>query len=304
MSTNTKFQGVIPPVTTPFSSEEEILYEVLEENLGKYLETSAAGFLLLGSNGEAPHLDPAEKMEIVRRSGAIIPADRYFLVGVASPTLVEASDFLKKIEGLRIDAVLVSVPSYYKDRMNEEALHRYFTEVSSRSAFPVLLYNIPQFTGIEIPPELVGRLAAHHNIVGMKDSSGHVGYLERVLELTQEENFQVILGSAGILGPALVFGIEAAILAVACVLPELPTRLMKDYQAGVDIRKQQFQLAQIARCVTDDHGIPGLKYVMDLLGFEGGQCRLPLLPLDEGQKVDIEKVFEPFLRPDQSELST
>ncbi len=184
MSTNTKFQGVIPPVTTPFSSEEEILYEVLEENLGKYLETSAAGFLLLGSNGEAPHLDPAEKMEIVRRSGAIIPADRYFLVGVASPTLVEASDFFKKSEGLRIDAVLVSVPSYYKDRMNEEALHRYFTEVSSRSAFPVMLYNIPQFTDIEIPPELVGRLAAHHNIVGMKDSSGHVGYLERVLELT------------------------------------------------------------------------------------------------------------------------
>jgi 4-hydroxy-2-oxoglutarate aldolase len=70
---------------------------------------------------------------------------------------------------------------------------------------------------------------------------------------------------------------------------------MKDFKAGVDIGSQQFQLARVARCVTDDHGIPGLKYAMDLLGFEGGQSRLPLLPLDQGQKVDIERAFEPFL---------
>ena len=295
MPATTTFQGIIPPVTTPFGPDGEILHGVLEENLEKYLKTSAAGFLLLGSNGEAPHLSASEKLEIVGRAAAILPPDRYFLVGVASPTLVAASDFLEKIEGLRIDAALISVPSYYKDRMNEKALERYFTEVADRSSFPVLLYNIPQFTGIEIGSELVGRLAHHENIVGMKDSSGDVLYLERVLEQTEQENFQVILGSAGILGHALVLGIEAAILAVACVLPELPMRLMRDYQAGMDTERQQIQLAQLSRCVTDDHGIPGLKYAMDLLGFQGGQSRLPLLPLDEGQKVDIERVFEPLL---------
>ncbi len=302
-SSTVRFQGVIPPITTPFSPQGEILHGVLEGNLARYLKTSATGFLVLGSNGEAPHLSPTEKLEIVRRSGAIISPDRYFLVGVASSSLVEASEFLEKIEGLRIDAVLISVPSYYKDRMNEEALHRYFTEIADRSAFPVLLYNIPQFTGLAIGPEVVGKLASHHNVVGMKDSSGNIGYLQRVLEQTQKEDFQVILGSAGILGPGLVLGIEAAILAVACVLPELPLQLMKDYKAGVDIGIQQLQLARVARCVTDDHGIPGLKYAMDLLGFEGGQSRLPLLPLDQGQKVDIERAFEPFL-VEMSGLST
>ena len=294
-SSTVRFQGVIPPITTPFSPQGEILHGVLEGNLARYLKTSATGFLVLGSNGEAPHLSPSEKLEIVRRSGAIISPDRYFLVGVAASSLVEASEFLEKIEELRIDAVLISVPSYYKDRMNEEALHRYFTEIADRSAFPVLLYNIPQFTGMAIGPEVVGKLASHHNVVGMKDSSGNIGYLERVLEQTREEDFQVILGSAGIFGPGLVLGIEAAILAIACVLPELPLQLMKDFKAGVDIGSQQFQLARVARCVTDDHGIPGLKYAMDLLGFEGGQSRLPLLPLDQGQKVDIERAFEPFL---------
>jgi len=294
-SSTVRFQGVIPPITTPFSPQGEILHGVLEGNLARYLKTSATGFLVLGSNGEAPHLSPSEKLEIVRRSGAIISPDRYFLVGVAASSLVEASEFLEKIEELRIDAVLISVPSYYKDRMNEEALHRYFTEIADRSAFPVLLYNIPQFTGMAIGPEVVGKLASHHNVVGMKNSSGNIGYLERVLEQTREEDFQVILGSAGIFGPGLVLGIEAAILAIACVLPELPLQLMKDFKAGVDIGSQQFQLARVARCVTDDHGIPGLKYAMDLLGFEGGQSRLPLLPLDQGQKVDIERAFEPFL---------
>jgi dihydrodipicolinate synthase/N-acetylneuraminate lyase len=129
----------------------------------------------------------------------------------------------------------------------------------------------------------------------MKDSSGDVLYLERVLEQTDKEDFQVILGSAGILGHALALGIEAAILAVACVLPELPIRLMQDYKAGMDTERQQSQLAQLAKCVTSDHGIPGLKYAMDLLGFQGGQSRLPLMPLDEGQKADIERVFEPLL---------
>ena len=295
MPATTTFKGIIPPVTTPFGPNGEILHGVLEENLEKYLKTSAAGFLLLGSNGEAPHLSASEKLEIVGRAAAILPPDRYFLVGVASPTLVAASDFLEKIEGFRIDAALISVPSYYKDRMNEKALGRYFTEVADRSSFPLLLYNIPQFTGIEIGSELVGRLAHHENIVGMKDSSGDVLYLERVLEQTEQEDFQVILGSAGILGHALVLGIEAAILAVACVWPELPIRLMRDYQAGMDTERQQIQLAQLSSCVTDGHGIPGLKYAMDLLGFQGGQSRLPLLPLDEGQRVDIERVFEPLL---------
>jgi len=100
---------------------------------------------------------------------------------------------------------------------------------------------------------------------------------------------------AWLLAPRWWGNIEAAILAIACVLPELPLQLMKDFKAGVDIGSQQFQLARVARCVTDDHGIPGLKYAMDLLGFEGGQSRLPLLPLDQGQKVDIERAFEPFL---------
>ncbi len=295
MSAATTFQGTIPPVTTPFGPNGEILDGVLEENLNQYLKTSAAGFLLLGSNGKAPHLSASEKLGIVRRVAAILPPDRYFLVGVSSPTLVAASDFLERIEGLRIDAALISVPSYYKDRMNENALEKYFAEVADRSGFPVLLYNIPLFTGIEIGPELVGRLASHENIVGMKDSSGDVLYLERVLEQTDKEDFQVILGSAGILGHALALGIEAAILAVACVLPELPIRLMQDYKAGMDTERQQSQLAQLAKCVTSDHGIPGLKYAMDLLGFQGGQSRLPLMPLDEGQKADIERVFEPLL---------
>jgi dihydrodipicolinate synthase/N-acetylneuraminate lyase len=233
-----RFCGVIPSVKTPFSSEGTVLYEVLEENLGKYFKTAAAGCLLLGSNGEAPHLNLFEKLEIVRRASAIIPADRYSLVGVDSSTLVEASDFLDEIEGFRIDAVLISVPSYYKEQMNEEALCRYCIEVASRSAFPVLLYNIPQFTGIEIPPQLVGKLATHHNIVGMKD-----------------------------------------------------------YQARVDIGNRHVQLAQISRCVTHNDGIPELKYAMDLLGFEGGQSRLALLPIGPDQRVDSERVFGPFLSP-------
>ena len=264
------FDGVIPPLTTPFSEEGRVLYPALEKNLEAYADSRLSGVLALGSNGEAVHLTPSEQIEVVRLARSCLPPDRVFLIGVSAPTLDQAKHFIDSMSDMQATAFLVGAPSYYKNRMSCKALRLYFESVAEHAPAPVLLYNVPQYSGIELQPELIAELAQHDRISGMKDSSGNLIYLERVLEQVQGRSFQVVLGSAQLLGPATSLGIRAAILAVACALPELPIRVLRAEGLASLRREQLADLFRIAQAVTVGFGIPGLKFAMDLAGLRGG----------------------------------
>lgn len=287
-----RFEGILPPVTTPFSSSGKLLIGSLESNLLRYLDKPVSGMLLLGSNGEAVHLTTREKLEVIRLASDVIPKDRSLIVGIDFAGQHAATEFIGALEGYRIDALLVSAPSYYKNRMTDEALTSHFETVADRSTIPVLAYNVPQYSGLRLEPAVLGRLARHPNIIGMKDSSGDLNYLQSVLRQTRESTFQVLVGSAQILAPALVLGIRAAILAVACPLPELPDRVMKAYDNGQPVGVLQAELHEIAVALTARYGVAAVKYAMDKLGFAGGECRRPLLPLAAGEKSDIDSLLE------------
>ena len=289
------FDGVIPPLTTPFSEEGRVLYPALEKNLEAYADSRLSGVLALGSNGEAVHLTPSEQIEVVRLARSCLPPDRVFLIGVSAPTLDQAKHFIDSMRDMQATAFLVGAPSYYKNRMSCKALRLYFESVAEHAPAPVLLYNVPQYSGIELQPELIAELAQHDRISGMKDSSGNLIYLQRVLEQVQGRSFQVVLGSAQLLGPATSLGILAAILAVACALPELPIRVLRAEGPASRRREQLADLFRIAQAVTVGFGIPGLKFAMDLAGLRGGACRLPLLPLEEEEKEALRRVVGPLV---------
>ena len=289
------FDGVIPPLTTPFSEEGRVLYPALEKNLEAYADSRLSGVLALGSNGEAVHLTPSEQIEVVRLARSCLPPDRVFLIGVSASTLDQAKHFIDSMSDMQATAFLVGAPSYYKNRMSCKALRLYFESVAEHAPAPVLLYNVPQYSGIELQPEFIAELAQHDRISGMKDSSGNLIYLQRVLEQVQGRSFQVVLGSAQLLGPATSLGIRAAILAVACALPELPIRVLRAEGPASRRREQLADLFRIAQAVTVGFGIPGLKFAMDLAGLRGGACRLPLLPLEEEEKEALRRVVGPLV---------
>lgn len=286
-----KIGGIFAPVTTPFSEEGEILFDAFERNLEVYGKKGLRGLLVLGSNGEAPHLSSEEKVRVVEKAHEKRNSGQLLFVGVGFPSLRESLLFLEKIAGFRIDGILLSVPSYYKNKVSAIALAKYFSELADRSPFPVLLYNVPQFTGLEIPVEVAGELACHEKVVGMKDSSGNLIYLQRVLEATGDKDFQVLLGSAQVFGPSLSLGVTAGILAVACALPELPLAVLEAHNQGRDFGSLQRSLFTLAMALTSQFGIPGLKHAMDCMGFEGRFCRSPLLPLTEEEQKQVEAVL-------------
>ncbi|HSR69466.1 MAG TPA: dihydrodipicolinate synthase family protein [Acidobacteriota bacterium] len=287
----TPYRGIIPPVTTPFRQDGEVDWRALESNLQRYIEKPVSGVLMLGSNGEAAHLDSSERLRAVRIACDVLPRDRRIIVGLSFPALKQSLQFMQTLQELPVDSFLVSVPSYYRNRMSDQALEGYFTAVAEEAFAPVLLYNVPQYSGLALSPPLVGRLSRHPRIAGMKDSAGDFSYLQKVLRQTAEADLQVLLGSAQIFGPALSLGIRAAILAVACALPELPALMLEAYRQEEDLAPLQEELFIIADALTSRFGVAGVKYAMDRLGWEGGYCRLPLLPLSESERQEIDSAL-------------
>lgn len=286
-------EGIFPPVTTPFDSSGEVDYQAFRENLERYCELELKGILILGSTGESVHLTEKESLELVRVASDTMPEGKKLIVGVSNPALRQNLNFLSQIEKFRIDSVLVSVPAYYKNRMNSEALKKFFFAVAEASSFPVLLYNIPQYSGIELGADLVRTLAEHDRIVGMKDSSGNLIYLQGIQQATKDRDFEVVGGSAETMVPAWSLGIRAGIYAVACAVPQLVLDVAASAaEKRSDARQKQAELFRISFLLVKSLGIAGIKYAMDLMGFRGGKPRAPLLPLSADERKAVESVLE------------
>jgi len=268
--------GVIPPITTPFQNGRVALNK-LKENFKKWNRTGLSGFLVLGSNGEAVYLNNREKLRLIETSRESIPASKVMVVGTGLEATQETIRFTNQAARMGANLGLVVTPSYFKGSMKPQILHDHFVSVAEGSKMGILLYNVPQFTGINMAPELVARLSEHPNIIGIKDSSGNIGQLSEMIHLCRKD-FRVFVGSAPVLFPALCVGASGGLLAVADAIPEECVQILKLFEAKKfdEARALQNRLTPVANAVTVKHGIGGLKKAMDLVGYFGGDPRPPL----------------------------
>ncbi len=285
-----QFEGIFPPVATPFTDGGEIDYEALGHNLRFYYSSRLRGIVMLGSTGESVHLETDEKLELVRLASRLRPERKLLLAGVGGGSTKEAIAFARQLEPFPVSALLAAAPAYYKGQMQVPALCRYYHELADNAPFPLLLYNVPQFSGLELPVEAVAELSGHPRIVGMKDSSGDLIYLQRVQQRVQA-GFEILTGSAQVWGPALMLGVRGAILALACALPDLAVDLRDAYRDGKDVTALQQRVFRVGQLLTSDYGIAGIKFAMDLVGLRGGHCRQPLLPVPEEGRRRIENAL-------------
>jgi 4-hydroxy-2-oxoglutarate aldolase len=175
------------------------------------------------------------------------------------------------------DCALVVTPSYFKGSMKPQILYDHFIAVAESSRIGILIYNVPQFTGINLEPEVVAKLSHHPNIIGIKDSSGNIGQLSEIIHFSQK-GFAVFVGAAPVFFPALCVGAVGGILAVAQVAPQDCIKIQDLFNKGKmdEARALQSQLTPLAKAVTTKYGIGGLKMAMDLAGYFGGDPRPPL----------------------------
>jgi 4-hydroxy-2-oxoglutarate aldolase len=271
-----KLQGVLPPITTPFNGAE-IAFDRLKKNFERWNRTKLAGYLVLGSNGEAVYLSEEERIKVIEVCREAIPKEKIMLVGTGMESTGETIRFTNEAARLGADLALVVTPCYFKGSMTPQVFHDHFTAVAEASRIPILVYNVPQFTGINMEPPLIAKLSGHPNIAGIKDSSGNIDQLSQIIHQSAKD-FAVFVGSAPVFFPALCVGAVGAILAVANALPELCTHIADLCAEGeyAKARELQNRLTPIAKAVTAIYGIGGLKAAMDLVGYFGGEPRAPL----------------------------
>lgn len=285
------FPGIFAPICTPFTAPGEVHHEALRENLAQYCRTPLAGFVVAGTTGEAALLSREERLHLfatAREAGA----GRTLIAGTGAESVRETLSLIREAARLRYHAALVLTPHYYRGQMSRpETQIAFYRAVADESPLPVLIYDIPQNTGIDLPLDVVARLAAHPNIVGIKESSPD---LEKVGCLTRNlpAGFQVLVGSSAKFHDCLCLGATGGILAIANVLPRSAQSVYDRYIAGdVDGSRECQQRIADAAGVAPRHGIQGLKHAMDLKGYYGGPTRLPLLPLGAQQKQEVEALF-------------
>jgi 4-hydroxy-2-oxoglutarate aldolase len=288
-----KLHGIFPPITTPFDHRGDLYLPKLRYNVEKWNKTPLAGYVVCGSTGESVMLTCPEKTrlwETVREAAA---PDKILIAGTGMESVRETVELCNLAAGLGYQAAMVRTPHYYKNLVNNGAAQAlYYRAVADQSKIPLIIYNWPQVTGVDIPASTVVELAGHPNIIAVKESSGSI---EKTMQMIREapEGFQVLVGSAPTLWPCLKVGAVGAILAFANAAPYACQSVLeavrtREDPAGLELQ-QRFAPAAVA--VTTRYGIPGLKYAMDLNGYYGGPPRLPLLPAGPEAKQEIERLF-------------
>lgn len=284
--------GILPPVATPFV-DDEVDLAAMRANCERWMRTGLRGVLLLGTNGEAPLIRDDEAVRLVAAARESVPGDRILLVGTGRQATRDVIAVSRAVAREGADAVLVLTPSVYRQQLTPGTLVAHYHAIADGSPVPVLLYNMPQATGVTLTPAIVQELASHPNIAGIKESSGDVAVVADLVGRTSSA-FPVVVGAAPSLYASLMVGATGGIVAIANVVPELCVRLYE--LARADRREEalalQRALTPLAAAVTTGFGVPGLKAAMALAGYRPGQPRRPLAALEEEDRRTIRGLFE------------
>jgi len=273
-------QGIYPPIPTSFNENGDLEIPKMQENLEKLSRFNLAGFLVLGSNGETIMLSGSEKIEVYKAAREAIPAHKLMLAGTGGESTRETICLTEAAADAGADAAVVLNPFYYKGLMTKQALVAHYHAVADQSGIPVIIYNMPASTGLDMNADTILTIAEHPNVIGLKDSGGNLVKMGEIIARAKP-GFQVLAGSGGFLLPALSMGAVGGILALANIAPQQSIDILNRYSSGDLVGSQTLQhsVIRLNSFVTRDHGVPALKAAMDHLGLYGGPCRKPILPL-------------------------
>jgi 4-hydroxy-2-oxoglutarate aldolase len=281
-------KGVICPVVTPFNRRGDVDEGFFRENLSRITGIGLAGILVAGSTGEAPYLAESERLRLVEVAREIVKAPEILLVGTGLESTSATLRLSREAVARGADALLVLTPNYYKPRMDSAALEAHYRAVGAGVKRPVLIYSIPQFTGLTVEPATIAQLSHLPNVVGLKESSGKLDFVRAVLHKVRP-GFLVMVGAASIFYDALCDGAVGAVLGLANFAPSLCVGLYQAFlhRDAAQARDLQQRLMSLGQNINLPYGVAGIKAAVDLCGYHGGTPRLPLLPASPRAKKQI-----------------
>jgi 4-hydroxy-2-oxoglutarate aldolase len=284
-------KAIYPAITTPFKNDK-ISYQNLSSNINRYNKFNLGGYVVGGSNGEAVFLSNDEKLRLFSKVREHASTNKQLIAGTGLESItktIELTNFAA-IEGA--DFALIITPHFFKNEMTHQAFFDYYTKIADAVKIPIIIYNVTKFTGVNISIETIAQLSEHPNIVGIKNSTTNIDELKQTIKKVPKD-FAVLAGTGSVLLPALIEGAKGGVLALANIAPEECISIFKLYNNGKlsEAEKLQSTLIPVNQAITSTYGVAGLKAAMDMLGYHGGNPRLPLEPLDENKNNILKQIL-------------
>ncbi len=284
-------KGIFPPITTPFINDE-IAFDKLSENISKWNKTELSGYVVMGSNGESAFLTRDEKLKLIESVKENSGKDKIVIAGTGSDSIKETIALTNASAEKGADYALILTPSFFKEKMDSNSFIKYFTAVADKSEVPIIIYNVPKFTGVNIEASAVSRLSEHKNIIGLKNSSENTSHLSEIIYNTPKD-FVTLVGTASVLYPGLCAGADGGVLALANIAPEECIHIYKLFneRKNKEALELQNRMIPVNKAVTGKYGVAGLKAAMDMLGYFGGEPRSPLNKLSQNEIQDLRAIL-------------
>jgi 4-hydroxy-2-oxoglutarate aldolase len=276
----------MPALITPFTQRGEVDTKAHTHNLRVLAERGVQGFVIGGSNGEGPYLEPGERERLIKAGRR---RKAHFMCGIGSEsTRMALAQVAEATEG-GADSLLVLTPTTLT-RGRDDAVVEFYRAIADQAKVPILLYSVPSVTGYSLPVELVARLSRHNNVIGMKDSSGDVVRLQSIVDATPGE-FALYSGASKALTAAIAVGCYGAITGSGNYAPELVMSTMALARSDIaKARKSQKKLSTLSADI-EAYGVPGVKAAARAAGLEPGYPRPPLTSLAHGVESSIAKLI-------------
>jgi len=286
-----KLYGIFPPITTPFVNGE-LAIDKLQQNILKWNNTQLSGYVVMGSNGEAVFLTREEKLTLVEETKKFSSNEKIIIAGTGTDSIKETIFLTNESASRGADYALILTPSFYKSEMKHQSYVKYFSMVADKSKIPILIYNVPKFTSVDIEVETVAELSKHQNIIGIKNSFEN-GRQNIEFVANTHKDFSVIVGTASMLFNGITCGAVGGILALANIAPNQCVQIQKliEEKKYDDALNLQQKMIPVNKAVTAKYGVAGLKAAMDYLGYYGGEVRAPLSSLNENDKTQLKKIL-------------
>lgn len=290
-----QLEGIYPPHITPFTAKERIDEHALRRDVDFWIEHNVHGLVTCGSNGEGVYMTREERGRVLRlvldQANGRVPV----IAGTGSPSTRQALALTKDAYDIGVDAALVVTPYYYQ--LSQEAIYRHYETIANAIDLPLIVYNVPKFTGVNLEPWVLERLLQYDTVIGVKDSSANMRQMQELIRIAGDR-VSILAGSGNMIYPTLASGGHGAIVAIANVVPELTTKLYDLYTAGDhrNAREVQSAIVVLNDFVTRRHGIPAVKAALNLRGEGGGFPRKPLTPLTPEATNQLRALLQSLVR--------
>jgi 4-hydroxy-tetrahydrodipicolinate synthase len=284
------FRGVFPAIITPFQEDFSLDEEGLRRNIEFLSSAGVAGIVPCGTTGESATLSFEEHKQVVEI--AVDCSKVPVIAGTGSNNTREAIELTKHAADVGADAALLITPYYNKP--NDRGMFEHYKTIAERCNIPIILYNVPKRTGIDLKPGLVAKLSKVKNIVGIKEASGSLSQVSQVIEQTIGSGFTILSGDDDLTLPIMALGGSGVVSVVANVAPRKTVAMVEAAARGdmEKARKLHYELAPLVRSMFIETNPIPVKTAYNLMGLAGGPLRLPLAAMAPEKDLALKEVID------------